>query len=92
MWRREGLKVPGKQPKRGRFWLNDGSCIRLRAERAAPYTGLTLPGLEMYLFLRSAGLHCPLSEARVPARPFALPMPERSRCAGACVLRYTSPE
>ena len=32
IWRREGLKVPGKQPKRGRLWLNDGSCIRLRAE------------------------------------------------------------
>jgi len=31
IWRREGLKVPGKQPKRGRLWLNDGSCIRLRA-------------------------------------------------------------
>lgn len=30
LWRREGLKVPGKQPKRGRLWLNDGSCIRLR--------------------------------------------------------------
>ena len=33
IWRREGLKVPQKQPKRGRLWLNDGSCIRLRAER-----------------------------------------------------------
>ncbi len=33
IWRREGLKVPGKQPKRGRLWLNDGSCVRLRAER-----------------------------------------------------------
>lgn len=32
IWRREGLKVPSKQPKRGRLWLNDGSCIRLRAE------------------------------------------------------------
>ena len=32
IWRREGLKVPGKQPKRGRLWLNDGSCIRLRPE------------------------------------------------------------
>jgi putative transposase len=30
LWRREGLKVPKKQPKRGRLWLNDGSCIRLR--------------------------------------------------------------
>ncbi len=31
IWRREGLKVPKKQPKRGRLWLNDGSCVRLRA-------------------------------------------------------------
>jgi len=30
VWRREGLKVPRKQPRRGRLWLNDGSCIRLR--------------------------------------------------------------
>jgi putative transposase len=30
IWRREGLKVPAKQPKRRRLWLNDGSCIRLR--------------------------------------------------------------
>ena len=30
LWRWEGLKVPPKQPKRGRLWLNDGSCIRLR--------------------------------------------------------------
>ena len=33
IWRREGLKVPQKQRKRGRLWLNDGSCIRLRPER-----------------------------------------------------------
>lgn len=33
IWRREGLKIPIKQPKRGRLWLNDGSCIRLRPER-----------------------------------------------------------
>lgn len=33
IWRCEGLKVPPKQPKRGRLWLNDGSCIRLRPER-----------------------------------------------------------
>lgn len=32
IWRWEGLKVPQKQPKRGRLWLNDGSCIRLRLE------------------------------------------------------------
>ena len=34
IWRREGLKVPQKQKPRGRLWLNDGSCIRLRPERA----------------------------------------------------------
>ena len=32
IWRREGLRVPKKQPQRGRLWLNDGSCIRLRPE------------------------------------------------------------
>jgi transposase InsO family protein len=30
IWRQEGLKVPQKQPKRGRLWLADGSCVRLR--------------------------------------------------------------
>jgi putative transposase len=34
IWRREGLKVPQKQRPRGRLWLNNGSCIRLRPERA----------------------------------------------------------
>jgi len=32
IWKQEGLKVPQKQPKRGRLWLNDGSCVRLRPE------------------------------------------------------------
>ncbi len=32
LWRREGLKVPMKQPKKGRLWLNDGSCNLLRPE------------------------------------------------------------
>jgi putative transposase len=31
IWRREGLKVPQKQPPRRRLWLTDGSCVRLRA-------------------------------------------------------------
>jgi putative transposase len=30
IWREEGLKVPQKQPKRGRLWFNDGSVVRLR--------------------------------------------------------------
>ena len=32
IWRQQGLKIPAKQPKRRHLWLNDGSCIRLRAE------------------------------------------------------------
>ena len=32
IWRKEGLKVPKKQPKRSRLWLNDGSCTRLRPQ------------------------------------------------------------
>ena len=32
IWRREGLKVPARQPKRGHLWLNEGSCVRLRPE------------------------------------------------------------
>jgi transposase InsO family protein len=34
IWRREGLKVPQKQRPRGRLWMHDGSCMRLRPERA----------------------------------------------------------
>ena len=30
IWREEGLKVPQKQPRRCRLWLNDGSVVRLR--------------------------------------------------------------
>jgi putative transposase len=30
IWREEGLTVPHKHPKRGRLWLGDGSCVRLR--------------------------------------------------------------
>lgn len=40
IWRREGLKVPLRQPKRGRMWLNDGSCIRLQPQYPGHY-GLT---------------------------------------------------
>ena len=33
IWRREGLKVPQKQRKKGRLWLNDASCVRLKPAR-----------------------------------------------------------
>jgi transposase InsO family protein len=32
IWRREGLKVPERQPRRGRLWRGEGSCLRLRPE------------------------------------------------------------
>jgi transposase InsO family protein len=32
MWRREGLKVPKKQPKRKRLWLDANSCVRRRPQ------------------------------------------------------------
>ena len=32
IWRQGGLKVPRRQPKRRRLWLNDRSCVRRRAE------------------------------------------------------------
>ena len=34
IWRREWLKYPKEQKPRGRLWLNDGSCVRLRPEHA----------------------------------------------------------
>ena len=34
IWRREGLKVPQKQKPHSRLGFNDGSCVRLRPERA----------------------------------------------------------
>lgn len=43
LWRREGLKVPMKQPKRGRLWLNDGSCVRLRPEHRDHVWSYALP-------------------------------------------------
>ena len=30
----KGLKVPPRQPNRGRLWLAGGSCVRLRPERS----------------------------------------------------------
>ena len=33
IWRSEGLKVPQWHSERGRLWLNDSSCVRLRPQR-----------------------------------------------------------
>ena len=42
IWRREGLKVPKKQPKRGRLWLTDGSCIRLKISNTRIMCGVMI--------------------------------------------------
>jgi hypothetical protein len=42
IWRREGLKVAQKQPKRGRLWLNDGSCVRATLPFPVPLGGVLL--------------------------------------------------
>ena len=42
IWRQEGLKVPKKQPRRGRLWLNDGSCLRLSPDFRFKTPKLTL--------------------------------------------------
>ena len=34
IWRELGLKVPRRQPKKRRIWLNDGSCVRMRPEHS----------------------------------------------------------
>jgi hypothetical protein len=58
IWLREGLKVPKKQPKRGRLWLNDGSCIRLRPN--GPIT--SGPTTSCRIALRTGGAFaCPSS-------------------------------
>ena len=43
LWKREGLKVPAKQPKKGRLWLNDGSCVRLRPTYRSPGSRRAVP-------------------------------------------------
>ena len=58
IWRREGLKVPQKQPKRGRLWLNDGSCIRLRPEYPGHVCGLVTVSRRSPISLRHLGLDC----------------------------------
>ena len=53
IWREEGLKVPQKQPPRGRLWLNDGSCMRLRAthpNHVWSYVPQGFPLVTLYLF------------------------------------------
>jgi hypothetical protein len=60
IWRREGLKVPNRQPKRARLWLADGSCIRLRAERPNHVWSPAFARAGSMTFSRSA----PMTDAR----------------------------
>ncbi len=64
IWRQEGLKglkIPQKQPPRGRLWLNDESCMRLRATHPnhvwsyvpQGFPSVILPSLETHMVARS---------------------------------------
>ena len=69
LWRREGLKVPGKQPKRGRLWLNDGSCVRLRDELLNGEIFYTLKEAQVLIESLAAPLqrHTPTQQPGIPA-------------------------
>ena len=69
IWRREGLKVPQKQPKRGRLWLNDGACVRLRA--AWPNHARSYDFVEGGP-MKEEGPGCCASSTSSPAKPWAI--------------------
>ena len=46
IWRQEGLKVPERQPKRGRLWLNDGIVHPAEAAVSGPRLVVRFRGLE----------------------------------------------
>jgi putative transposase len=54
LWKREGLKVSMKQPKKSRLWLNNGSCVRLR-----PWRCFLFPDVNNFQFF------CTLNDARL---------------------------
>ncbi len=57
IWRQEGLKVLARQPKRGWLWLNNGSCIRLRAEHPNHVSSYDFVGDRTYNGLKSRMLN-----------------------------------
>ena len=69
IWRREGLNVPQKQRKRGRLWLNNGSCIRLGYKIGTYPTGMLSPAIAAM----QAGLAA--NAAGKQEAPGALPLP-----------------
>ena len=54
IWREESLKIPQKQPPRGRLWLNDGSCMACEQRTLITSGATTLSLLEMRMGARSA--------------------------------------
>ncbi len=70
IWRREGLKVPQKQKPRGRLWLNDGSCIRLRPERRNHVWSYDFVSAKTYDGRARATNSGPLSERMCSGMPF----------------------
>ena len=54
LWRREGLKVPMKQPKKGRLWLNDGPAYGC-GQSTAIMSGRMISSITEQMMERSSG-------------------------------------
>ncbi|WP_428833828.1 IS3 family transposase [Methylorubrum populi] len=65
IWRREGLKVPSRQPKRDRIWDGDGSCLRLRAERRDHVWSYDFVEARTHEGRKFRMLNCDLAKSRV---------------------------
>jgi transposase InsO family protein len=61
IWRREGLKVPQKQPKRGRLWL---AAIRVNWEFRDPINNLRLISDDVRCAIGAAIAHAAISRHR----------------------------
>ena len=84
IWRREGLKVPAKQPKRGRLWLADGSCIRLRPRAPATMCGPTTSSRIAPTMAGSSACSASLTSSRTSAWPSGWNASSRRSTSSMC--------
>ena len=91
IWRREGLRVPEKQKPRGRLWLNEGSCVRLRPEhenhvwRYDFVSSLTHDGRTLRVLDADGRVHAPVPGPADTGRSSLTATPSRRspRCQGS---------
>ena len=84
LWRREGLKVPQKQPKKGRLWLNDGSCVE-RQPSSGQITALSSWLKLSRTGLKPSALRQPTSNRDRSSRDIAMRCPA-GQCVGERIL------